>query len=515
MNIFAKTLRRLANRMDPPRAMAKRAYSGAAFTNALANWRASQTTGDAELRTSYRVLLNRCRELERNNPHMAAFLRAVEMNAAGPNGFTFQSNITELRKVDGVFRLMPDELANSRVEDAYYRWSKPRFCSLNQQLSYPAFQRLLARTVARDGTALIRKVRGAAARNEFNFALQMLEVDHLDLDLFAARANGNAVKFGIEFDPDGRPVSYTIFPVHPGDTSVASGSQRARVVIPASDMILAMLPRRISQVIGDPWIVSAMSAMQMVGKLEEYELIAGMVCASKMGFFVNTGEGVDTGALGTEGDTGTTIDEAVPGAFNTLPRGYDLKTFDPSHPNPDVTGFTKLILREVAVGCGVAASTLTGDLSDTNYSSMRAGLGEERENWKMVQNWLTDTVLEPIFPEWLEMAMLSGKLNLPFAKFEKFNQPKYHGRRWTSVNPLEDANALKILLTMGVTSRTQYLNQNGGDFGETIAELGIEMAQAKELDVPIVDKDPYQNQDVAAADKPLDNANQNTKGANS
>ena len=92
---------------------------------------------------------------------------------------------------------------------------KSAFCSVNQRQSWLDIQRVVLRSVARDGSVLIRKVRGFD--NEFRFALQVLEADLLDIDYNAQLKNGNKVRMGIELDKWERPVAYHILNGHKGD----------------------------------------------------------------------------------------------------------------------------------------------------------------------------------------------------------------------------------------------------------------------------------------------------------
>ena len=76
-------------------------------------------------------------------------------------------------------------------------------------------QRVVLRSVARDGSVMIRKVRGFD--NDFRFALQVLESDLLDTDYNHKLPNGNIVRMGIELDAFERPVAYHILNGHEGD----------------------------------------------------------------------------------------------------------------------------------------------------------------------------------------------------------------------------------------------------------------------------------------------------------
>ena len=74
-----------------------------------------------------------------------------------------------------------------------------------------------------------------------------------------------------------------------------------------------------------------------------------------------------------------------------------------------------------------------------NYSSIRAGLMDEREFYKATQRWFLETVVQPIFDGWLETNILNGTINLPASKLGKFNAPDWKPRRWGWVDPEKDS----------------------------------------------------------------------------
>ena len=51
---------------------------------------------------------------------------------------------------------------------------------------------------------------------------------------------------------------------------------------------------------------------------------------------------------------------------------------------------------------------LSNDLTEVSFSSIRSGTLEERDQWRVLQDWFASAVLEPLFHEWLQMALLSG-----------------------------------------------------------------------------------------------------------
>lgn len=73
-----------------------------------------------------------------------------------------------------------------------------------------------------------------------------------------------------------------------------------------------------------------------------------------------------------------------PEALKVLPAGFDIMFGAPQNAQQRV-GFAKLQVRGISAGLGVPEYLLTGDLTDANYSSLRAGLLEFRRCVEAVQ----------------------------------------------------------------------------------------------------------------------------------
>ncbi|MCI0539082.1 MAG: phage portal protein [Verrucomicrobiales bacterium] len=71
--------------------------------------------------------------------------------------------------------------------------------------------------------------------------------------------------------------------------------------------------------------------------------------------------------------------EVSPGQFETRPVGFEFQTFDPQHPTQAFPFFVKTFLRGIASGLGVSYNTLANELEGVNFSSIRAGVSDERE----------------------------------------------------------------------------------------------------------------------------------------
>jgi capsid protein len=67
------------------------------------------------------------------------------------------------------------------------------------------------------GETLWRFVRGPAAGNKFNFALEPVQIDRLCITENSNLANGHTVRMGVEKDAAGRVVAYYITDSDPTD----------------------------------------------------------------------------------------------------------------------------------------------------------------------------------------------------------------------------------------------------------------------------------------------------------
>ena len=487
-------LTRLANRFGFEPKIAKRSFAAAKVNRLTNDWATAITSGDAEIKGDLKTLRARSRELERNNDYARRYFKAIENNVLGSNGIGLQ-----LKSRDFSGNL--DQQANSKIEQAFRDWGSKYNCCVDGCTTWIDVQRLALRSMARDGSVLIRLVRGY--NNAHKFALQVIEADHVDHDFNDKTENGQ-VRFGIETDKFGKPVAYHILQRHPGDHMINGYAGNKRERVPASEILHLFVKDRPGQTQGVPWLSSAIMGLKMLEGYREAELVAARISASKMGFYV---ENTPDGYVSSEDDDGNLVYEAEPGTFERLPSGLDFKSVDFQHPNSAFGDFNKAVLRGVSSGLGVSYNTLANDLEGVNYSSIRAGLLDEREEYKTLQNFIVDHLCRPVFNAWLEQALLTDNLKLPAEKYDKFNAAEFRGRRWAWVDPLKDVQANITSIEAGLKSRRQVVGEMGGDFEDVIDDLRedqnlIESAGSVLGDAPVVEATDESDDDEQPSGKP-------------
>lgn len=453
---------------------ALRSFKAASTSRLFADWTTSTTSADADTRTDLVVMRARARDVRKNYEYGRKFGTLAKTNVLGEVGITLRNKAKDPDRVQGGKLIAGplDIFANKQIEDAWWYWGKKENCTVTRKLCWLDVQRIILDSVLTDGEHLIRKVKGF--KNDFSFALQLLESDHLDVELNKDLGNGNKIKMGVEMNQWQEPIAYHVYRDNPNDwyyyglgTSVSQRYYR----LPATEIVHPFLAERAGQTRGVPWLATALPSLMRLSAYEEAELVASDVAAAKMGFFKKVGDAQYQGDK--EANTGHKLMSVEPGHFEELPEGLELEKWDPQHPNGNYAGFVKACIRRVAAGLGVSYNMLGEDMESVNFASGKLSLDAERRVWRCLQGWFSENVCTDIFSDWLDAAMMSwpGLKTLPPTKFEKFNSPTWQGPSWPHVNPLQEMSAIESKLRLRLTSWTREIIALGLDPGELWDEI--------------------------------------------
>ena len=424
-------------------------------------------TVDEKLRRDVLAIRSASRKAGEDDGYVVRFFSMCETHVVGPEGFYYQNKAKKNGELD--------ETANTLIEQHFKKWGKKGVCDVTGQYSWLDMQRLFIKTVAQDGAILVREVFGFP--NEYGYALQLLETDHLDINYSRNDYNGNIIRHGVELDEWGRHIAYHILTSHPGEESYFYGNNRYQR-IPAEQIIYGFYPFRIGQKIGVPWAHAALVELIDLYNYREAEITSARVAASKMFAYVP-----DTDVEPAEDDDEEEFqEEATPGSGLVVPYGYTIDTLDFKTDSSNAAGFTKTSLRGASSGFDVNYNSLANDLEGVNFSSIRHGVLEDRDNWKKKQAWMRETLCERIHSNWLTFALVSGKIgNYTILEFERLNVPFFQGRRWEWVNPLQDEKANTEAINNRTKSPQQIIRERGQDPNEIIKEFKEWHEQTKDL----------------------------------
>jgi lambda family phage portal protein len=158
--------------------------------------------------------------------------------------------------------------------------------------------------------------------------------------------------------------------------------------------------------------------------------------------------------------------------------------------------FMRQQFRAVAAAMGITYEMLTGDLTQVNYSSIRAGLLEFRRRCEAIQHGvIVHQLCRPVWRAWMEQAVLEGALSLPgYARRRRaYQAAKWIPQGWQWVDPLKEFNALKLAIRAGLMSRSEAISAYGYDAEDIDREIAADNARADELGL-VFDSDPRHDQ---------------------
>lgn len=487
----------------PPRLQRFGSFSGAQTNRLVEDWVATWMAARDENRWELRLLRIRSREQCRNNPVARRYLALLDENVLGPKGITLQAQ--EMTAAGE-----PDEETNQQIEAAWEEWGDADTCTVDGRLCWREFQGAVLEAVARDGECLVERVPGF--NNAFGFALRLWDIDLLDENYNVAGGEGrNAVVQGVELNQWGRPLAYHLWTEHPQALITLSSKRRVRV--PAANMRHFGRQHRAGQVRYEPWLTPVLIPLRMLDEYQNAELVAARAGAENLGF-------IQKGMNAVQPDpndpfAANRVMETSKGQVRELGPDETFQPWTSTHPGVAFKPFQEAVLRQIAAGLGVSYSSLTGDLSNANYSSMRVGMLGERDNYEILQGWLSENLHEWVYESWLRQAVMWQQVRLP-GRLAEAGEPLWQARGWDWVDPQKDVTASLIEAGAGLNSLTRIAASKGLDFRTILQERKREQELADEAGVKITLGVPGETvkQAGAAAVEDAAAANENTGGTN-
>lgn len=457
-------------------AQQQKSFAAASLNRLTSSWRVTAERIDDEIRADLDALRQRSRSLENNNDYARNYLDIVETNIIGdaaPRLVSLADNAPG----------NPDTGARDAIVAAWSAWGQRGTCEVTGQYSFTGVCQAIVRATARDGECIVALHPGYD--NAFGFALQIIDVDRLATWLNRDASEGqNAIAAGVEVDGYGKPVAYHL--------TTGSTSSRNATRLDARTTLHRFVMQRPEQKRGIPWLHASMLSMHYAGEFALSALMAAKAGADHLGFFV-TPDGTPPAVGDPAADeAGARIATSAPGTWDTLPEGVDVRTIDAKYPNEVFGPFIKSAHQRMASGLpGASYPELCNDYEAVNFSSIRAAILSTRDEWKKRHKWFAEAWLEPIFAEWLRLALAKGAIllgngsPLPVAKAAKFAAHAWQFRGWSWVDPLKDINAAKEALALRITSRSRIAGEMGRDLEEVFDELQAEEALAMKYGVKL------------------------------
>ncbi|WP_288943966.1 phage portal protein [uncultured Roseovarius sp.] len=306
--------------------------------------------------------------------------------------------------------------------------------------------------------------------------VRLIPAEMVDESTTRNLGGGGYIAAGIEFDARGRRVAYHVQPHRPTELFPTAGEP---VRVPAENMLHLMRPLGPGQVRGVSWLASVLLTVNEFDQLQDALLVGAKIAAMHAGFVTDQN---NLGGTGPYSDANDLTDISLePGVVRVLPSGTDIKFNTPNEAKESIA-FAKLTLGQIAAGLGVPQHLLDGDLSDANYSSLRAGLLPFRQKIEQfVYHQIAPQILDPLWRRVISREYIAERLDLD--ALEPAFKVEWLAPRAMQVDPMKDTQALIAQIGAGLTSRTQAVASLGWNAADMDAEIAADRERESALNL--------------------------------
>lgn len=467
----------------------RRMYAAARSTRATAGFgNFANTSADTELKLSLTQLRARSRQMIRDASFAKRAKAQVVNNVIGA-GVGMQAQVMNTR---GAL----NERVNADIQQAWCDWSEASNCHTGGALHFGDLERTALGEVFEGGEILVRMHYQKFGSSDVPLGLEIIEPERLASDFTEAGSPtpGNEMRMGIEVDVAfGRAQAYWLRRRHPGDIigSIQAADWYERV--PAKDIFHLRVVTRWPQTRGEPWMHTV---LRKIDELNEYTGSEVSAARASSYYFATISTPEDDGAGlpdKTDAVTGANSVDIEPLTIQELKPGEKLDFHKPERPNTGMSDFVRGMLREVAVGCDVSYESLSGDYSQSNYSSSRMGLLDNRDLYKTLQLWWIRNFRQPLYKIWLQQAVLAKAVPSIAPSVFASAMPMYQGavlfkpRGWSWVDPTKEVTAYKEAIKGGLTTLTDVIAATAGgqDIEDFITTRKRELQMLKDADITV------------------------------
>jgi lambda family phage portal protein len=451
-----------------------RQFDAAATTRRTRNWKRPSTDADAESWRARAKLRASGHDLVRNNKYIAAGVRHLVADMIG-DGIAPQFSHA-------------DAAVAAKAQDEWKRWAEDR---VDGHDDFYGFQKTTAWGIVVGGETLTV---WKPDRTGPDGRVEGIEGDLLDESKVADLADGGRIIQGVEFDRYNDRKAYWLFDRHPGGLALLGNYQSAAV--PAKHVDHVFERTRFGQTRGVSWLAAIALDAKDIGDIEDAVRMQQKV-QSCVGLFITPGDDQETSTLSADGvatannDTGRLEETITPGMIYRGRKGETASTITPSASG----GAVEFIRQQLAAISATLAPyhRMTGDVSQANYSSLRAAM---LGSWALLDDWqqnvfIPHLVRPAVVRRMRRLALETGDQRyldvgvdyaLPVRRF---------------VDPIKDLMGEIMEIRAGLKTLSRSLAERGIATDDQLKEIARINEQLNKLDL-VLDIDPRRVNDAGA-----------------
>ncbi len=454
-------------------------------------WNSLSKSPAEDISDNLELLRERSRDLySGGGPLGRGAVDRIVLNSVG-SGLTLNCRISA-----DTLGLSEDEAAEweQNTEREFAFWAESKDCDIARGMNFYELQSLCFKSVLLNGDALVMLPMRKTKNFPYDLKISLIEGDRLH-DPFV-KPYGVLIDSGVEFDLDGKPVAYHIANRHPY-SEIAGQPTLEYVRVPAFGErtgrrnVLHLVPmERIGQHRGVPFLAPVIETLKQLGRYSDAELMAAVIGGIFAIFFEHGVDNDDmSDFIGEEemaSDLGAREQERqdfeewreslntfgindMYGMIADLPKHTRAKSVSPARPNTAFDAFVMSLVRQIGSALGIPAEVLFLNF-ESSYSASRGALLEAWKLFRYWRNWWEVNFCQPIYEEWLQEAVLKGRINAPGFLENREIAYAYSWAEWTGpsqgqLDPVKEVKAAILRVENGFSTRQKETAElTGGDW---------------------------------------------------
>ena len=439
------------------------------FNQVGSDWNPQLLPPDAQIRDTHERLIARCRNIADDDSYGAGIVTSFQENIVTDKGIQIQNQSDD------------NEFAQA-VDSAWKEFSLSRDSSLSADLNMITLQRQAVTSFLSDGEVFIRK---HITRDGFRF--ESIDPPRIPYSLLTRKGSTSRYRNGILVSEDtGRILAYRIYDKAMDNYRLGSTVNENHGKLVATDeMIHAAMRKRTDQMRGVPLLKSVAGRIYKISQYENAVLENATSSAKKYGFFKWDKDAEAPPDL----ELSFQPSKEKSGSFHELPIGVDVSTWQSQFPNDELHSFTRAILLSTARAIGISYPTLSGDLVNVNYASIRQAVLAERAVWNAFQWFMFLEVVFPIYKAFFTDLLGRGGLLLrgtPIGldRLDEVCKVAIASVQYSEVDP-KNENAVETSRIQNLLlSPSEVIRMRGGDPEQTWARIAKDIKEMTDAGIP-------------------------------
>jgi len=335
------------------------------------------------------------------------------------------------------------------------------YCDFYEHTNFAGLQALAVMTMLLDGSAfLVRR------RTRHAIPLQIQVVSPLSLASDLERSGKSSyVRGGILYAKNGKIKQYAFYSLprdHP------NFDENKITWIPATDVIWLRDVIHAGQGSTQPWVAPGADFVRQYKDNQTVEIKSRMKRIGQQVFALRENDSVGQDPRPGAPRKKETLTHRA-GGVTFLNGVKEIKTASPAEIAGNYQEHNQQVLRMIASLLGITYEMLTGDLTQVNYSSIRAGMINHRRFVEQLRKIVLEPALNRVLGWFIEAYQFTGTgLQDYFDNPYRYLAPTWIWPEWEEVDPLKAAKALVLEVDNHIRSQEEVANARGKTLNEQL-----------------------------------------------